>query len=202
MAPIQHLTCASVATSSSSATSATRRTGLSALAAVGAIALVGLALSACDDRTRAGVEQLTINGKVFYLELADTPAKRFRGLSERTQIAPDGGMLFTFPDDQVVVQGFVMRDCPIPIDIIYLDPQGRVLTWYAMTPEPPRDPAKGEGTPADPNNIPYNLRLKQYSSRFPSQFVLELRGGTLEGLALKEGLKLNLDVDRLKRGAR
>jgi hypothetical protein len=142
---------------------------------------------------------LELGGKRFGLELAQTPARRFRGLSERTQIAPDGGMLFVFPDALVSVQAFVMRDCPIPIDIVYLDPAGRVLATYAMTPEPPRTREEMENTPPFPGapdwartNERYEGRLKRYSSRFPSQFVIELAGGTLKALPtqLKVGDKV------------
>jgi uncharacterized membrane protein (UPF0127 family) len=173
------------------------RTALLLLGLVGTLHLGG-----CDEGARNGLEPVTIGGRTFRLELALTEAQRFRGLSERTFIAPDGGMLFVFPDHLVTVQGFVMRDCPIPIDIIYLDGAGRVLSMYAMTPEPPRDPARGEGTPADAMNPIYNARLRQYSSRYPSQFVIELAGGTLETLNLKVGDRVKLDTERLKRMAR
>jgi len=135
-----------------------------------------------------------IGGKTFFLEVANTDATRFRGLSERTTIAADGGLIFVFPTGRAAVQGFVMRDCPIPIDIIYLDATGRVLAMHAMLPEPPRDPAKGEGTPADTSNRAYDARLKQYSSRFPAQFAIELAGGTIKTLSIKEGDKIELDL--------
>lgn len=165
-------------------------------AAAGSASLAG-----CDDRASADTAKVKIAGKNFFLELAMDNAKRFRGLSERTHIEPDGGMLFVFPDAAVTVQGFVMRDCPIGIDIIYLDGNGRVLTTYNMPPEPPRDPAKGEGTPADANNQAYNDRLKQYSSRYPSQLVIELAGGTIKTLGVKEGDLVELDLS-LKKKAR
>jgi uncharacterized membrane protein (UPF0127 family) len=164
-----------------------------------ALAGVTATMSGCDDRASADVAKIDVGGKNFFLELALTNDKRFRGLSERTFIEPDGGILFVFPDSQVMVQGFVMRDCPIPIDIIYLDSAGRVLAMHEMKAEPPRDPAKGEGTPADANNVAYNSRLKQWSSRYPSQFVIELAGGTLKTLSLKEGDQIRIDPEFKKR---
>lgn len=151
----------------------------------------------CDDKASADVAAVTIGNKKFFLELAIDNAKRFRGLSERTHIDPDGGMLFVFPAQQVQVHGFVMRDCPIGIDIIYLDPSGRIVAMAEMTPEPPRNPAAGEGTPADAENQNYNSRLKQYSSRFPAQFVIELAAGSLKKLNLKEGDQITFDKDGL-----
>ncbi len=165
-------------------------------------ALLALGPASCDDRSSATIATVSISGKSFHLELALDTQARFRGLSERTYIEPDGGMLFVFPRDQIAVHAFVMRDCPIPIDIIYLDPSGRVVASHAMTAEPPRDPARGEGTPADANNPQYNSRLKGYSSRFPSQFVIELAGGTLAKLNLKEGDVITFDRDALLKRAR
>ena len=164
------------------------------------MAITTLTLTGCDDKVSADVAKVTIGGKAFTLELALTNDKRFRGLSERTFIEPDGGMLFVFPASQIQVHGFVMRDCPIGIHIIYLDSAGRILATSAMPPEPPRDPAAGEGTPADARNMAfkkYDDRLKQYSSRFPSQFVVELAAGSLKKLNLKEGQLIEFDTKAL-----
>lgn len=164
-----------------------------------ALAASIMTMSGCDDRASTDVAKIDVGGKNFFLELALTNEKRFRGLSERTSIEPDGGILFVFPDSQVMVQGFVMRDCPVPIDIIYLDSAGRILAMHEMKAEAPRDPAKGEGVSADANNVVYNSRLKQYSSRYPSQFVIELAGGTLKTLRLKEGDQIKIDPEIKKR---
>jgi uncharacterized protein len=172
------------------------------LAALAMMLTFSLSMAGCDDKASADVAVVKIGSKKFTLELALDDAKRFRGLSERTFIEPDGGMLFVFPDHLVAVQGFVMRDCPIPIDIIYLDGSGRIVAMHEMKPEPPRDPAKGEGEPKDANNPVYNARLKQYSSRFPSQFVIELAGGVIKSLGIKEGDLVQLDIKGLKKRAR
>ncbi|MBL0870283.1 MAG: DUF192 domain-containing protein [Phycisphaerales bacterium] len=166
------------------------------------LVFAGVGLSGCEEKAGANVGAVKLGGRKFFLELALDPQTRFRGLSERTVIEPDGGMLFVFPPGQVAVQGFVMRDCPIAIDIVYLDPAGRVLAMYEMKPEPPRDASKGEGTPADANNVTYNARLKQYSSRFPAQFVIELAGGTLKTLNVKEGDLVQFEREEYVRRAR
>jgi len=152
------------------------------------------------EASKAGFITLELGGKRFSLEIAATPARRFHGLSGRTQIPADAGMLFVFPDNQTAVQNFVMRDCPVPIDIVYLDGTGRVLATHAMTPEPARQRDEIENTLPFPNapdwsrtNEQYENRLKKYSSRFPSQFVVELAGGTLKALPspLKTGDKVS-----------
>lgn len=150
---------------------------------------------------------VTIAGKRFSLELALDDEHRFKGLSGRENIPPDGGMLFVFT--RAAPQAFVMRDCPNPIDIIYLDANGRVISTYEMTPELPRTDAERmmappfPGAPAWANvNAAYEARLKPYPSRFPSQFVIELRGGTLPGLKLKPGDKVELAREELVRRAK
>jgi len=165
-------------------------------AAVGIFLASQLTLG-CDEKTSAGVERVVIAGETYFLELADDPETRLQGLSGRTHIEPDGGMLFVFP--RPAMQRFVMRDCPIDIDIIYLDASGRVVTTHAMTAEPPRGP--GEGQPGD-FNARYENRLTKYSSRYQAQFAIELAPGSLDHLALEAGDQVKLDVDRLKANAK
>lgn len=138
------------------------------------------------------VESVKLDGEWFHLELALDGASRFRGLSDREQIDADGGMLFVFTKPSV--QRFVMRDCPIPIDIIFLDPSGRITAMHQMTVETPR----GE----DESDSAYEERLNRYSSKFAAQFVIELAGGTLDRLDLEEGDQVDLDVVGLKARAR
>lgn len=170
--------------------------GVTLLFVAGGTLVITGGLPGCDEQTQRDVERVSIGGKTFFLEVSDTNAERLRGLSERTEIAPDGGMLFVFPDNQVAVQRFVMRDCPIDIDIIYLDPNGRVVATHQMKAEAPR--GEGEGEAGSTNNTAYEARLKRYSSRFPSQFVIELKGGTLPSLDIEEGQEIKLDLKRLK----
>ncbi len=179
-----------------------RKGPLGALAGIGLVLAAGGALvitggtPGCDQETARDVERVKIGGQTFFLELADAGDERLRGLSERTEIASDGGMLFVFPDEQVAVQNFVMRDCPIDIDIIYLDRNGRVVASHMMKAEPPR--GEGEGEVGSTTNMAYERRLKKYSSKFPAQFVIELKGGTLPSLNIEEGQEIKLDLKRLK----
>lgn len=138
-----------------------------------------------DDGVRR--ETVEIRGRRFRLEIADNDEKRVKGLSGRTEIAEDGGMLFVFPRPQQAA--FVMRDCLVDIDIIFLDTFGQVLSTYEMEVENPRQP--GESAEE------YEERLKRYHSRGPAQFVIELRGGTLK--TFEPELKRMRDVIRLDR---
>ncbi|HZW11347.1 MAG TPA: DUF192 domain-containing protein [Phycisphaerales bacterium] len=165
------------------------------------LTLVALMTGGCGQQKSSAatnVESVMIDGEWFHLELALDPASRFQGLSGRTHIDEDGGMLFVFP--RPAVQAFVMRDCPIPIDIIFLDPAGRIVAMHQMTVEEPRredEPETGNGA-----TDKYEQRLKRYPSKFAAQFVIELAGGTLDDLEIAEGDLIKLDTEGLKARAK
>lgn len=74
------------------------------------------------------LEIRTSRGKAqFRVEFADTNRKREFGLMCRRALADDRGMLFDFqqPVDGVA---FWMRNTLIPLDIIYIRPDGKVLS--------------------------------------------------------------------------
>ncbi len=168
--------------------------------------LSGGLLRACEQPPKTmisgQVATVVINDRAFKLEIAATDAVRMKGLGQRASIPEDGGMIFVFPPSQVRVQEFLMRDCLVDIDIVYLDGAGRVLSFHEMKAEPPRDPSKGEGQPGEMGNAAYEGRLKRYSSRFPATFVIELKGGTIRTLQVKEGDLVQLDIAGLKSMAR
>ena len=100
----------------------------------------------------------------FMVEIADDDAERQRGLMEREPLADDRGMLFQFPD--VAERGFWMRNTPSPLDIIYIDPRGRIVSI-----------AKN-ATPQSDAVIPSNG---------PASGVLELRAGRADEIGVKAG---------------
>ncbi len=156
------------------------------------VLLAGCAsLTSCDEKAGADVAAVNVKNTWFHMEIADDDAVRIKGLGGRDYIAPDGGMIFVFPRPHVM--NFIMRDCPIPIDIAYLDAAGRVLTLYEMVPEEPR--REGE------SDVAYDARLKQYSSKFPAYFAVEFAGGRMKELGLEVGDKLEFDAQALKRRA-
>lgn len=168
------------------------------LAAACAVALATPGCGASAPPTEAGAPQtervvVRVKGEPFKVEVALDPQTRYRGLSFRSHIGPDEGMLFVFPTPQRLA--FVMRDCLVPIDIAFLDGAGRVLAVHSMELEP-RKPGESD---AD-----YNARLRRYSSRYRAQMALETAGGRLRELGLKPGDKVHFDFDlqALKRRAR
>jgi uncharacterized protein len=169
---------------------------LAAVAAVGSSPLTGCEGKAAPAKREAPKDtQVTIAGKTFTMETALTPSKQFQGLSGRTDIPADGGMVFVFP--RAEERYFVMRDCPVPIDIVFLDAKMRVTAWHEMKPEPVRTEAEKDGAGAQA----YEARLVKYHSKYPAQYVLEFKGGTAAGLGLKEGQEIKLNPD-LKKWAR
>lgn len=128
-----------------------------------------------------------IAGETFELEVAIDDSTRFRGLGGRTAIDPHGGMLFVYP--RPIPLATVMRDCPIAIDVAFLDADGRVLAVHQMPPEPPRR--------ADETPYAYERRLPSYRSGAPAHFILETAGGRLAELGLRPGQRVGLDAASL-----
>ncbi len=91
------------------------------------LALALIAAFAVTQRAQAPLSSpVTGFGKPsFTYEIADTPALREQGLSRRTEIPHDYGMLFVF--DTPERAGFWMKDMQVPIDIIWLDEEGAIL---------------------------------------------------------------------------
>ncbi|MCL4220153.1 MAG: DUF192 domain-containing protein [Phycisphaerales bacterium] len=143
-------------------------------------------------RAPGGIERVTIHGVTYDLELAADNPTRMKGLGGRDHIDERGGMLFVFRVPTRL--NFVMRDCLVPIDIIFVDSSGLVTATHTMPPEEPRRPGETE--------LLYENRLKKYSSRFTAQFAIELQAGQIEKLGVKQGDKIALDVVRLQNLAR
>jgi uncharacterized membrane protein (UPF0127 family) len=104
----------------------------------------------------------------FMVEIADDDAERQRGLMERDPLADDRGMLFQFPD--VAERGFWMRNTPSPLDIIYIDPRGRIVSIAKNV------------TPQSDAIIPSNG---------PASGVLELRAGRADEIGARPGDKVS-----------
>jgi uncharacterized membrane protein (UPF0127 family) len=94
------------------------------------------------------VEIRTSRGSVkFMVELAVTRAEQERGLMFRKSLAPDRGMLFPYNPPRPAA--FWMKNTLIPLDIIYIGPDGRVLSIarnavpHDETPLPSGGPVRG-----------------------------------------------------------
>ena len=79
------------------------------------------------------------------VEIADTEAERQTGLSGRTTLAEEAGMLFVFDQEQPL--SFWMKDTLIPLSIAYISADGRIVDIQDMqpldeTPHPSAEPAR------------------------------------------------------------
>lgn len=81
-------------------------------------------------------------GVAFTVEVADEPEERARGLMHRTELARDAGMIFVFP--RVQPASFWMRNTPLPLDIIFIGDDGRVVNVAENT-----TPFSEEAIPSD-----------------------------------------------------
>jgi len=127
-----------------------------------------------------------IAGEPFELELALDGPTRHLGLSGRPSIDANGGMLFVSTVERP--QAMVMRDCPIPIDVAFLDASGEVLAIYEMRPELPRRPGESQQE--------YESRLRIYASGVPAGFAIETAGGRLDEVGLQVGDRVVFDIAR------
>jgi uncharacterized membrane protein (UPF0127 family) len=91
-------------------------------------------------------------------------------------------MLFPFGGPRLTA--FVMRDCPIAIDVAFLDAEGRVISVHEMQPEPPRKPGESMNE--------YESRLRTYPSGLPAWFAFETAGGRLRALGVHGGDRIEL----------
>ncbi len=114
---------------------------------IGALALVMCLAATPGGRPQTGLrveplEVVTVQGvQRFRVEIADTDATRQTGMMWRTRVGPNEGMLFDFkaPRDGVA---FWMKNTLIPLDIVFISPQGRIVsiarntTPLSLTPIP------------------------------------------------------------------
>lgn len=108
----------------------------------------GKAASCVPQPTLAPLEPLEIvtdKGRAkFMVEVADSPREREVGMMCRRAMAPDRGMLFDFKRSQPVA--FWMENTLIPLDMIFIRADGRVLSIQrnARPLDPTPLPAGGE----------------------------------------------------------
>ena len=97
------------------------------------LALVLLFLCAACGGGQPTVSIDTAGGEVTVpVEVANTPAKRERGLMGRQSLALDAGMVFVFPKDSK--DAFWMKDTLIPLSIAFYDDRGRIVSLLDMEP--------------------------------------------------------------------
>lgn len=113
------------------------------------------------------------NGKIVLpalrVKIAQTPLELTTGLSGRSSLRHDEGMLFVFPTPQIVKMQ--MRDMKIPLDMLFLDERGRIAH-------------------IEENAVPGSTNL--YGPEFPVLFAVETNAGWIGQNDVKIGALVEL----------
>ncbi len=98
------------------------------------------------------------------IEIADDDYQRETGLMHRSSLKESQGMLFVFEQEEQ--RGFFMKNTLIPLDLIYLNKEGVIVSFAE------------NAKPEDLTTLP---------SQVPAQYVLEINGGLSEEWVLEVG---------------
>lgn len=108
----------------------------------------------------------------FTVEIADEPDEHRRGLMFRESLPPENGMLFIF--DREARYGFWMKNMRIPLDIIWLDRNMRIV-FIQKNAQPCSDGP-----------------CKSYRPSAAARYVLELNAGTTDKAGFEPGITMEL----------
>lgn len=103
-------------------------------------------------------------------EIAATPNQRQMGMMYRTSMGEMEGMIFIF--NSVSQQAFWMRNTTVPLDVAYIDPDGKIREIYPLE-------------PLNENTVP--------SKSFQIQYVLEMNQGWFEKYGVKAGMTIRTE---------
>jgi uncharacterized protein len=134
-------------------------------------ATAAVASEAAFQRGRATISTQDGRRIALRVEIARTPAEWARGLSGRTTLARNAGMLFVYP--RAARRSFWMRNTHIPLEIAFLDARGRIRRTLRMEP-----------CHADPCRL--------YNAGFAFRSALEVNAGSFARWRVRRG-----DVVRL-----
>lgn len=118
---------------------------------------------------------IKINDTEIQVEVAKTNEERARGLSNRTKLDENSGMVFVFSKKSKLV--FWMKDTKIPLDIIWINDNIIIGIDKNVKPEPNVIDSKLTKYPA-PDDINYVLEV---NAGFSDKFGIKL-GQSLSGL--------------------
>jgi uncharacterized membrane protein (UPF0127 family) len=129
-----------------------------------------IGVTACQEKPRVTI--ITGDGQEvgFEVEIADTPARRERGLQYRRELEATRGMIFLFPREEPL--SFWMKNTPLALDMIFINAERRIVGIVE-------------------NAIPFSLESRSVSGR--SQYVLEINGGLSRRHGFKPGDRVRFD---------
>ena len=155
--------------------SISRRWSMQAIVAVLATSATILAGAAYAHALKTeGLDVATARGVYhFTVEVADTDKTREYGLMFRKSLAPNRGMLFDFKTVQPVT--FWMENTLIPLDMLFIAPDGRVISVAR-------------------NAVPLSKSL--IPSGGPVLGVLEIKGGRAAAIGVEPGDRVQNQIFR------
>jgi uncharacterized protein len=116
--------------------------------------------------------RVKIDGILFSVKVADTEEERRQGLSGTAGLAPRGGMLFVFDENDQ--HGIWMKDMNYPIDILWISENYNIV------------------------NIKKNVSPDTYPQVFknnkPARYVLELPAGSIDEYSFNGLSQIKLDL--------
>ncbi len=107
---------------------------------------------------------MTIGAQTYELEIANTESSRRMGLMRRDFMPADHGMIFSFSEEEIL--RFHMLNTRIPLDILFLDATGQVVSIHEMK--------------------PYDTRTDTRSDR-PAKYAIELNLGQAKTSGVRPG---------------
>jgi uncharacterized membrane protein (UPF0127 family) len=103
-------------------------------------------------------------------EHANSDAARERGLMYRTEMPPDGGMLFSWSNSRP--RSFWMKNTCLPLDMLFIDANGVIVSVQEQVP---------------------TLNLAPRSSGCPAQRVLEVHAGWTRAHGVSPGQTVRIE---------
>jgi len=134
-----------------------------------ALVLATRALGGCKEPGPSVVLHGEKGATRVHVELALTRETQAHGLMWRDELASDAGMLFVFP--KATERTFWMKNTPLPLDIIYIGQDKKVVSIAANT------------TPYSQTTLP---------SDGPAKYVLEVNAGFSREHGIKPGTAVDL----------
>lgn len=116
-----------------------------------------------DEAQPDGTVRMQMGRETFTLEVAASGKARQIGLMHRRSMPQDRGMIFSFPQAQPL--GFWMKNTYLPLDIVFLDENGKVVSIKQMKP----------------------LDETRVESDAPAKYAVELNQGAAKRAGIKVG---------------
>ena len=102
------------------------------------------------------------------VEVAETASQRQRGLMGREHLPETRGMLFRFESEQPAGNAFWMYRTLIPLDIAYIDGEGRIVAINTM---PPCESDAPQECPSYPAGTAYHAALEVNAGYFAERGI-------------------------------